>query len=498
LILRSDEFLGRSNMTSRRLLFGVALFALSVDLVLSSGPVQAAGTIEKIAPRVLAETASGGTTEALVVLAEQADLSHASVLQSKLQKGRFVVNALRAVADRTQAPILAFLEQRGTHYQSFYIVNMIKVTGNRGLMQELAARSDVGRVDANPQVRSRLPVPTTTGSKHDDPPTVEWNIKQVHAPEVWALGFRGQGLVVAGADTGVQWDHPALKLHYRGWKGGKVNHNYNWHDATPDHSKSPIDPYGHGTFTVSETVGDDGHGNQVGVAPRAKWIACRNMDANGTGSPARYTECFEFLIAPYPIGGNPRQGKPELAPDSINNSWECPSSEGCSVETLRKVVNAVRAAGIFPAMAAENSGPNCSTVDNPPAIYSSAVSVGATDSSNNIADFSSRGPVTVDGSNRLKPNLSAPGVNVRGAFPTNQYGNADGTSMAAPHLAGGVALLWQAKPALVGNIAKTESILTHSSLPLRSTQNCGGSGQKIPNNVFGWGLLDLLKAVKAP
>jgi subtilisin family serine protease len=484
-------------MTSRRVLIGVVLIVLSLGLVLHSGPSVAAATLDKIAPRVLAETASSGTTEALVVLTEQADLTPASALNTKLEKGRFVVNALRAVADRTQAPIVALLEQRGVAYQSFYIVNMIKVTGNRGLMQELAARSDVARIDANPYVRTSLPVPIGAGSKSDVPPTVEWNIKQVHAPQVWALGFRGQGRVVAGADTGVQWDHPALKLHYRGWKGGKVSHKYNWHDAV-DHTKVPFDPFGHGTFTVSEMVGDDGHGNQIGVAPRAKWIACRNMDANGTGSPARYTECFEFLIAPYPIGGNPRQGKSALAPDSINNSWECPASEGCSANTLLKVVNAVRAAGIFPAMAAENSGPACSTVNNPPGIYGSAVSVGATDSGNNIADFSSRGPVTVDHSNRLKPNLSAPGVNVRGAVPTNQYQSGwSGTSMATPHLAGGVALLWQAKPALIGNITKTESIFTHSSLPLRSTQNCGGSGQKIPNNVFGWGLLDLLKAVKA-
>jgi serine protease AprX len=480
-----------------RFLFHMVVMVLLVGLALGSGPVLAA-TSEKIAPRVFSDTAGGGTTEALVVISEQADLTHASALRSKLEKGRFVVNALRAVAERTQAPILTFLEQRGIPYQSFYIVNMIKVTGNRSLMQELAARSDVARIDANPYVRTSLPVPTGAVSKSVNPPTVEWNVQQVHAPEVWALGFRGQGRVVAGADTGVQWDHPALKLHYRGWHGGTVSHKYNWHDAV-DHTKVPFDPFGHGTFTVSEMVGDDGKGNQIGVAPKAKWIACRNMDANGTGSPARYTECFEFLIAPYAMGGNPKQGKSQLAPDSINNSWECPASEGCGVETLRNVVNAVRAAGIFPAMAAENSGPACSTVDNPPAIYASAVSVGATDSGNNIASFSSRGPVTVDGSNRLKPNLSAPGVNVRGAVPTNQYQSGwSGTSMAAPHLAGGVALLWQAKPALIGNITKTESIFTHSSEPLRSTENCGFSGQKVPNNVFGWGLLDLLKAVKAP
>ena len=485
-------------MTSRRFLFGLVMMALFMGLVLRSVPALAAAASEKIAPRVLTDTANGSTSEALVVLAVQADLSHASALPTKLEKGRFVVNALRAVADRTQGPILTFLQQRGVPYQSFYIVNMIKVTGTRSLMEELAGRTDVARIDANPTVRTSLPVPTGTASMPELPPTVEWNVKQVHAPEVWALGFRGQGRVVAGADTGVQWDHPALKLHYRGWKNNKVSHKFNWHDAV-DHTKVPFDPFGHGTFTVGEMVGDDGKGNQIGVAPKAKWIACRNMDANGTGSPARYTECFEFLIAPYPAGGNPREGKSALAPDSINNSWECPASEGCGVETLRKIVNNVRAAGIFPAMAAENSGPNCSTVDNPPAIYASAVSVGATDAGNNIADFSSRGPVTVDNSNRLKPNLSAPGVNVRGAVPTNQYQSGwSGTSMAAPHLAGGVALLWQAKPALIGDINKTESTFTHTAQPLRSTQNCGGSGQKVPNNVFGWGLLNLLKAVQAP
>jgi subtilisin family serine protease len=264
--------------------------------------------------------------------------------------------SLLVVAYRTHGPLLAFLQERGIPYQSFYVVNMVKVIGNRGLMQELEARTDVVRIDANPRVRTSLPVQTAAVSSSDAPPTVEWNIKQVHAPEVWALGFRGQGRVVAGADTGVQWDHPSLKLQYRGWNGSKVSHKNNWHDAV-DHTKVPFDPFGHGTFTVSEMVGDDRQGNQIGVAPRAKWIACRNMDANGTGSPARYSECFEFLIAPYPAGGNPREGNSALAPDSINNSWECPSSEGCGVETLLSVVNAVRAAGIFPRCAAENSAP---------------------------------------------------------------------------------------------------------------------------------------------
>ena len=478
--------------TSR--LLTVAVLILTAGVALLSRPVSSSQT-EKISARVLSETANGGATEALVVLSQQADLSPANALSTKLEKGRFVFNTLRTLADRTQKPIIEMLQRRGIPYQAFYIVNMIKVTGNRSLMDDLAARSDVSEINANPHVRTDLPQQTGYDVAPAGP-NIEWNIKQVKAPEVWKLGAHGEGMVVAGADTGVQWDHPALKNQYRGWDGQKVDHDYNWHDATPEHSQTPVDPFGHGTFTVSEMVGYDGANNVIGVAPRAQWIGCRNMDAGGTGSPTSYTECFEFLMAPYPVNGDPRQGDPTKAPDSINNSWGCPPSEGCSVNTLLKVVNAVRAAGIFPAVAAGNSGSNCSTVDTPPGTYAPSVTVGATDSANRIAGFSSRGPVTVDGSNRLKPELSAPGVDVRGAVPGNGYQSGwSGTSMATPHVAGGVALIWQARPTLKGDILKTEKLYAATALHLKSTQNCGGSGQNIPNNVFGYGLIDLYKAV---
>jgi subtilisin family serine protease len=326
---------------------------------------------------------------------------------------------------------------------------------------------------------------------------IEWNVQKVKAPDVWALGFHGEGLVVAGADTGVQWDHPALKNQYRGWNGQQANHDYNWHDATPDHSPTPIDPHGHGTFTVSEMVGDDGHGNQVGVAPGAKWIACRNMDAAGNGTPAQYTECFQFLIAPYPISGG--QGDPSKAPDSVNNSWTCPPSEGCSTFTLQSIVDAVRAAGIFNVMAASNYGPACSTIQEPPAIYASAIDVGALDSGNNIAGFSSRGPVVADGSNRTKPDLSAPGVNIRGAASGGGYTSGwSGTSMAAPHVAGGLALLWQAKPNLDGNIDATELKMEQTAQHLIDVQASGycRGPSFLKDNTFGYGLLNLLRAVQ--
>jgi len=473
--------------------------AFCTGLVQAGWATQPVDPSSKIASRVLSETSNGGATEALVVLTRQADLSPAYKLATKTEKGRFVFDTLRATAQATQGPILEYLRQRGVAYQSFYIVNMIKVTGDRSLMEALAARSDVAHIDANPMVHTALPSSTGRDSSFQ-PQGIEWNVQQVKAPDVWNLGFRGEGLVVAGADTGVQWDHPALKNHYRGWNGQQVDHDYNWHDATSQHSQTPVDPHGHGTFTVSEMVGDDGQGNQIGVAPGAKWIACRNMDSGGNGNPAQYTECFQFLIAPYPVNGNPDQGDPMKAPDSINNSWVCPPSEGCSFSTLQSIVDAVRAAGIFPAMGAGNDGPNCSTIMYPPAIYASSVSVGALDSGNHIASFSSRGPVTVDGSHRTKPDLSAPGVNIRGAVPGNGYeGGWSGTSMAAPHLAGGVALLWQAKPNLVGDITQSESVLEHAAqhlVDLQASGNCRGPSI-FQDNTFGYGLLNLLQAVQA-
>jgi subtilisin family serine protease len=451
----------------------------------------------KIAPRVMAETENGKTTEALIVLSEQADLRPAAGLQTKAEKGTFVVDALREVANRTQPPILRMLDSMGVAYQPFYIVNMIKITGGRNLIEQLAARADVGHIDANPLVHTALPQATGNDASHVD--TVEWNIARVKAPDVWALGYTGTGRVVAGADTGVQWDHPALKNHYRGWDGQNSHFDYNWHDAVQN-SQTPIDPHGHGTFTVSEMVGDDGLGNQIGVAPGAKWIACRNMDSGGNGTPAWYTECFQYLIAPYPYG-HPDQGDPTKAPDSINNSWVCPSSEGCSYNTLQSIVDAVRAAGIFPAMAAGNSGPSCSSVSDPPAIYQSSISVGATDSNDNIASFSSRGPVTVDMSNRIKPNLSAPGASIRGAVPGNGYQSGwSGTSMAAPHVAGSIALLWQAKPSLIGNIDKTQQVLQLNTVQGHyvSAHTCGVTLAARPDNNFGWGVLNILRAVQAP
>src|SRR5438045_7253320 len=195
-------------------------------------------------------------------------------------------------------------------------------------------------------------------------------------------------------------------------------------------------------------VGDDGQGNQIGMAPGAKWIGCRNMDAN-VGTPDRYIECMQWFLAPTRINGS--EPDPTKAPDITNNSWECPSSEGCSFDTLQAAVEAQAAAGIMMVSAAQNSGPACSTVQNPPGIYEATYTAGALNTGTDmIAGFSRRGPVTSDGSGRIKPGITAPGTGPRSCTNASDssYANFSGTSMATPHISGAMALLWSAHPQL--------------------------------------------------
>ena len=466
----------------------------------ATGP---SGWAAKVDPWVL-RTAQLGTTEFLVFLRQQADVSVAAELPTEGERGQFVVDALTSLARSTQGPILARLKELGVEYRPYWIANLIWVRGGIDAVQAMAERDDVLKIFANPKVRQALP------QRHDEmepsvsPDTIEWNITKVNAPEVWALGYTGQGAVVAGGDTGVQWDHPALKSHYRGWNGSVADHNYNWHDSIHDStgnpcgndSPVPCDDYGHGTHTMGTMVGDDGAGNQIGMAPGAKWIGCRNMD-QGVGTPARYTECFQFFIAPTDLNGN--NPDPTKAPHVINNSWGCTASEGCTDPTiLQTIVENTTAAGIVVVVSAGNSGSGCSSITDPPAIYDASLTVGATDSGDNIAGFSSRGPVTVDGSGRLKPDVSAPGVSVRSCVPPNGWATWDGTSMAGPHVAGEVALLLSAAPSLKGQVSTVKSIITQSAFPLTSGQTCGGvPGSQIPNNTFGWGRIDALQAVNS-
>ncbi|MFQ5594752.1 MAG: S8 family serine peptidase, partial [Anaerolineae bacterium] len=218
----------------------------------------------------------------------------------------------------------------------------------------------------------------------------------------------------------------------------------------------------------------------------------------GFGTPASYVDCFQFFLAPTDLDGqNPRS---DLAPDIINNSWACVESEGCHPgdplweDTIGPAVEALTSAGIAVVVSAGNAGPGCQSVRYPPAIYSQALSVGATQSGGLVAGFSSRGPVTVDGSGLPAPDLTAPGAKVISSFPGDSYVTMSGTSMAGPHVAGTIALLWSAQPQLVGDLAVTEQVLRASATPIADI-TCGGDADGLPNNVYGWGIINADAAV---
>lgn len=474
-------------------------FHLGLVFVLAGFGRQTMGAA--VDPVLLAQLGREKEVEMLVVLQAQADTWAARYLLNKETKGQWVMETLRSVAEATQPPVIKLLEERNAPWRSFWIVNMVWTKGGWDLLAAILQLPDVAKVLANPKVPLQRPsVEEEEGLRTN---TVEWGISKVGAPGVWSLGITGQGVVVGGQDTGYSWSHPALKGKYRGWDGSSADHNYNWHDAIHSgggicgaNSPVPCDDNGHGTHTMGTMVGDDGAGNQIGMAPAAKWIGCRNMD-QGVGTPATYAECFQWFIAPTDLSGqNP---DPSKAPHVINNSWGCPPSEGCTDPTvLQAIVENVRNAGIVVVVSAGNSGFSCGSVEDPPAIYDAAFSVGATNSSDTIASFSSRGPVTVDGSGRLKPDISAPGVSVRSSVPGGGYQTFSGTSMAGPHVAGGVALLLSAVASLKGQVEAVEARLTqtasHAVTP--TGQVCGGTPDNVfPNNTYGYGRLDILAAV---
>jgi subtilisin family serine protease len=424
-----------------------------------------------------------------VIMKDQADLSSVRQIKDIQERRTTAYQMLTKKADETQTALRKTFDKFGVEYTSYYLVNAMEVRGGTLVRLYLAARPEVDRVIPSPHLRPGAPSPASTlrGSE-STPPGLQWNVSMIGADKVWnEFGARGKGIVVGQSDSGVDVSHPAIHDSYRGNTAGN---DYNWLD--PWNGKpAPYDDNGHGTHTLGIIVGKDG----IGIAPDATWFACANLNRN-LGNPALYLDCMQFMLAPFPQNGNPfTDGDPRRAADVLNNSWGCPELEGCDPDALLYAANHLRDAGIFVAVSAGNDGPNCSTINAPLSLYDSVFSVGAIDRSGNVADFSSRGPVTVDGSGRVKPDIVAPGVNVLSSVPGGGYASESGTSMAGPHVAGAVALLWSADPSLIGDIDKTEQLLTQSADPYTGIVSGCFEGNA-PNDAYGYGILDVYKAVK--
>jgi subtilisin family serine protease len=462
------------------------VFAVAVVLLATApaGTAHADPGAGKVAPQVRAETAHGHRSTFWVQLDGQADLGAAAHLRDKTEKRAYVYHALSSYAARSQAGLLDLLSRRKATVTPYWIANTVKVTGDADVVRDVAARPEVAAVLPDRTYHLDAPRPDAARAATADGP--EWNLAAIHAPQVWnEFGVRGEGVVVASIDTGVQYDHPALAARYRGrHSDGTVDHNYNWFDPSQVcPSAAPCDNVGHGTHTMGTMVGEDGWSNQIGVAPGARWITAKGCESYACSQSALLAS-GQWILAPTDLAG--RHPRPDLAPDVVNNSW----GAGIYDPWYRQTVRAWIGAGIFPAFANGNAGPQCATAGSPGS-YADSYSSGAYDRTGTIASFSSRGT----GENGVvKPDIAAPGVDVRSSLPGGGYGSLSGTSMASPHTAATVALLWSAAPALDGDVAATRRLLDSTAVPVADL-SCGGTAAF--NDVYGHGRLDAYAAVRA-
>lgn len=460
---------------------------------------------------------------------EKATTDKMTASSAKLSVRSSVVSSLRETASRTQYSLERYLDQqvdqgKVKEYKSYFVVNALMVTSTKDVMEQIALLPEVGKILPNEtryldraevsdkteaavpdQTSAAAAVPAKDAKEQAASPSVEkggsstavsdapkpktqtenveWNIDYVGAPAVWDKGIDGTGIVVANLDSGVDYTHPALsqKWRARDASGNIVSPELSWYDP---HSGStlPADGDGHGTHTMGTMVGSEPDGtNQIGVAPGAKWIAVRIFNPETTD--AIILDGGQWLLAPVDAQGNLH---PELAPDVVNNSW----GGGAGLdEWFRPMVQAWRDAQIFPEFSAGNvrltnpGGPG--SVANP-ANYPESFATGATDINGNLASFSLLGPSPYG---EIKPEVSAPGVNIRSSVPGGAYeGGWNGTSMAGPHTAALAALLLQANHSLT--VDQLEEIITDTATPRTDSQY-----PTSPNNGYGHGIINVLDAV---
>ncbi|WP_179298790.1 carboxypeptidase regulatory-like domain-containing protein [Evansella halocellulosilytica] len=401
-------------------------------------------------------------------------------LDSRSERIEFVQERLKDNAKASQQGIkqtFQRLEERGHGEvkQSYWIINGIAASVTEDGLKELQNREDVKKITLDREIE--LPEITVEDS---EPRLPEWGLEKINAPQVWGeYGLKGDGIVVGIMDTGVEGDHEALKHNYRGRDG---DHTYSWADFSGQGYGTPQDGNGHGTHVAGSAVGG-GSGEPIGVAPEAEWIAAKIFNDAGSTTTSAIHAAFEWFMAP--------GGDPEMAPHVVNNSWGNANSYNTE---FYDGVQAWVAAGIFPLFAAGNNGPGSETIGSP-ASFPESFAIGATDVNDQIAGFSSRGPVfwdDGDGERKryLKPEVSAPGHEIYSAWPTARgegaYNTISGTSMATPHVAGAIALLLQAKPEL-----SLDEVVELLEVTARGEGHMG----TLPNDLYGHGIMNIYQAV---
>lgn len=473
--------LGRSAVAATGILAATAAMLAATPAFAGTPTADDKAPAAKLTSTLESKFEKSDSTDFWLRFSDKANLGPATSIKDWTERGQYVVDALEKTAKASQAGAVAELDAAKVSYKTYAISNAILVEdGSEELALKLAADPEIKTVHERAKLSLVEPVKEERATKA--PQGTEWGIDFIHAPEAWAQGATGAGIVVSSVDSGTDYTHPALVDQYRGNNGdGTFTHDYNWFDAYGDCSNGPCDLDGHGTHTMGTMVGDDGAGNQIGVAPDAEWI-----ETNGCcGSDAGLLDSGWWLLEPTDADGeNPDVSK---RPHVINNSW---GWNGVGyIDSFFDDVNAAwNAAGQFSSWASGNPGSMCQGTSSPGA-NTLTYSVGAVDSSGTVASFSGRGPGQ-DG--LVKPNIAAPGVNVRSSVPGGGYASYNGTSMAAPHVAGAVAALWSYNPALIGNVEETRRLLNEAATDVDDT-TCGGTAEN--NNVYGEGYLDLARLI---
>jgi len=400
--------------------------------------------------------------------------------QTKKERVQEVKSSLQSKANASQKGVLASLqslEKKGhaKFKQSLWINNSIVATIDEEALKDLEKREDIESIELDEIVQ--LPEFKVENSS---PRLPEWGLEKIYATKVWEdYGIKGKNVVVGIMDTGVDGTHEALKDNYRGKDG---SHQYSWIDLSGQNYATPSDGNGHGTHVAGTAVGG-GSGEPIGVAPEAEWIAAKIFNDSGSTTTSIIHEAFQWFMAP---GGDPSK-----APDVVNNSW---GNNNAANTVYADGVQAWIAAGIFPLFAAGNEGPGGQTVGSPGS-YIDSFAVGATDSNDIIASFSSRGPVYWNDENGervryIKPDISAPGHQIYSTWPTKlgrgKYHTISGTSMATPHVAGAIALLLSTRPDLT-----VDDIKTLLKITTRKEAHMG----TLPNDVYGEGIINIHQAV---
>lgn len=394
----------------------------------------------------------------------------------------------RLLLDKAQATQPAWLSKIGLLEQQmpgslkyvtpYWITNLLVLEAKPDLLLALILQNNgIEALEEDmDQYHAIDPVTVESPESPESPGGTEVGLRVVKAPQLWKRDYTGRGRLAMNSDSGVHRLHPALNAR---WRGNFVPANQAWLGA----GALPTDCDGgsHGTHTMGTMVGLQLNTfDTIGLAFNAQWIAAGSLCAGAPGT----TAAFQWALNP----DNDTSTANDV-PDVINNSWG--GSQGVSQcnSTVVPIFNALEAAGVAVVFSAGNSGPGVSTITSPKNINTNEVNVFCTGNIQGavngfpIANSSSRGPSICTNTNpelQIKPEVVAPGTSVRSASGTNGYANLTGTSMAAPHVSGGILLLKEAFPQLPGS-ALLRAIY-YSAIDL---------GQPGEDNTFGNGLMDL-------